>query len=138
MQPEPQSTTLTTQAVLPDSISFTRHAFVISDSDVEQLSRDRGRVSQHTCYRIRETGAELNRPDAGCTVASDSMRLIAMPSSSLKRAVKQAKPAKKSARRDVLVSLSQRDFVQASIAAKGAKQTVAEWIADMVYTSTQP
>ena len=61
-----------------------------------------------------------------------------MPSSSLKRAVKQAKPAKKSARRDVLVSLSQRDFVQASIAAKGAKQTVAEWIADMVYTSTQP
>jgi hypothetical protein len=38
----------------------------------------------------------------------------------------------------VVISLSEADYRQASIAAKSAKQTVAAWIADMVYTSTRP
>ena len=38
----------------------------------------------------------------------------------------------------VIVSLSATEFRQASIAAEDSKQTVAEWIADMVYTTTQP
>lgn len=41
-------------------------------------------------------------------------------------------------KRSVVISLNQADYRQASIAAKSAKQTVAAWIADMVYTSTQP
>ena len=41
-------------------------------------------------------------------------------------------------RHSVVVSLSATEFRQATIAARDAKQTVAAWIADMVYTSTQP
>jgi hypothetical protein len=37
-----------------------------------------------------------------------------------------------------MVSLCEADYLKASIAAKDSHQTVAIWIADMVYTSTQP
>ena len=40
-------------------------------------------------------------------------------------------------RRSVLISLSEADFRQASIAARSTNQTVAGWIAGMVCTSTQ-
>jgi hypothetical protein len=49
-----------------------------------------------------------------------------------------AKPVAKDKRHIVKVSLSESEFQQASIAARESNQTVAEWIADMVYTSTQP
>jgi hypothetical protein len=38
----------------------------------------------------------------------------------------------------VVITLSEADYRQARSAAKTTKQTVAAWIADMVYTSTQP
>ena len=38
----------------------------------------------------------------------------------------------------IVISLNEADYQQASIEAKKTKQTIAAWIADMVYTSTQP
>jgi hypothetical protein len=52
--------------------------------------------------------------------------------------VKENNPLANAKKHSVIVSLSEADYRQASIAAKTAKQTVAAWIADMVYTSTQP
>ena len=54
------------------------------------------------------------------------------------KVIKENPPLAKAKRHSVIVSLSVADFRQASIAAREAKQTVAAWIADMVYTSTQP
>jgi hypothetical protein len=52
--------------------------------------------------------------------------------------LKLKQPHREAKKYNVIVSLNQSEFRQASIAAKGAKQTVAAWIADMVCTSTQP
>jgi hypothetical protein len=52
--------------------------------------------------------------------------------------IKLKQPHREAKRHSVTVSLNESEFRQVSIAAKGANQTVAAWIADMVYTSTQP
>jgi hypothetical protein len=54
------------------------------------------------------------------------------------KVIKEDQPVVNAKRHSVVVSLSATEFRQASIAAREAKQTVAAWIADMVYTSTQP
>jgi len=53
-------------------------------------------------------------------------------------ALKQINPIGRSKKHSVVISLSEIDYRHASLAAKSTKQTVAAWIADMVYTSTQP
>jgi len=54
------------------------------------------------------------------------------------KVVKENHPNANAKKHSITISLSEEDYRQASIAAKTAKQTIAEWIADMVYTSTQP
>jgi hypothetical protein len=53
-------------------------------------------------------------------------------------AAKPKQPTKTSPKRRVTVSLNEEEYERAVIAAKIHRQTVEEWIADMVYTSTQP
>jgi hypothetical protein len=54
------------------------------------------------------------------------------------KVIKENHPLTTDKKHSVVISLSEADYRQASIAAKATKQTVAAWIADMVYTSTQP
>jgi hypothetical protein len=54
------------------------------------------------------------------------------------KVIKVNRPRAIAKKHSVIVPLGATEFRQASIAAKDAKQTVEAWIADMVYTSTQP
>ena len=47
-------------------------------------------------------------------------------------------PTQKNLKHTIRVSLNEEEFNRASFAAKAHEQTIAEWIADIVYTSTQP
>jgi hypothetical protein len=54
------------------------------------------------------------------------------------KVVKENHPFASAKKHSVIVSLSDADYRQASIESKVTKQTVAAWIAGLVYTSTQP
>ena len=53
-------------------------------------------------------------------------------------AAEPKQPTETAPKRRVTVSLNEEEYERAVIAAKIHLQTVEEWIADMVYTSTQP
>lgn len=50
------------------------------------------------------------------------------------KVIKENRPLANARKHSVVISLSEADYLQARIAAKNAKQTVAGWIGDMVYT----
>jgi len=52
--------------------------------------------------------------------------------------LKQINPVGRDKKHSVVISLSETDYRHASLAAKSTRQTVAAWIDDRVYTSTQP
>jgi hypothetical protein len=60
-----------------------------------------------------------------------------LPSSN-PEAAEPKQPAGAVPKRRVTVSLNEEEYERAVIAARTHQQTVEEWIADMVYTSTQP
>jgi hypothetical protein len=53
-------------------------------------------------------------------------------------AAEPKQPAETAPKCRVTVSINEEEYERAVIAAKIHRQTVEEWIADMVYTSTQP